>query len=102
MLLLRKAARVMLRANLDVTNGLVNGSLGIVHDIVYEEGKIPPRDVPFCILVQFDSFLGPSCVEDAPRVVPIFLRRANFVVGAQDCVRVQFPLSLAWGVTVHK
>jgi hypothetical protein len=41
-LLLAKGAKVMLRANLWTEIGLVNGSMGTVHEIIFEEGQSPP------------------------------------------------------------
>lgn len=99
-LLLKEGARVMLRRNLSVQHGLVNGALGTVVNIVYEPGRRPPNDTPFCILVQFDTYSGPSCdPRHGDRVVPIFPVRTQ---GAGGAARVQFPLTLAWAMTVHK
>ncbi|CAB4422449.1 unnamed protein product [Rhizophagus irregularis] len=41
-LLLSKGARVMLRANLSVETGLVNGSVGTIDDILFQENQGPP------------------------------------------------------------
>lgn len=49
----------MLRANLWVEGGLVNGSLGTIKDIVYAAGGSPP-ELPFYILVEFDNKLIPT------------------------------------------
>lgn len=103
-LLLCVGARVMLRSNLSVEQGLVNGALGHVHAILYEEGTQPPS-LPNAVLVQFDAYRGPSCLANVPGVVPIFPRTAHFSVDRQsssDCSRSQLPLALAWAVTVHK
>lgn len=65
----------------------MNGALGIIHEIVYEDGTKPPDGIPFCILAQLDSFAGQSCADDVPRVGPIFSRRVKFLVGASDYMK---------------
>ena len=59
-LFVRVGARVMLRRNMCVSLGLVNGALGTVVDIVYDRGQTPPGP-PFCILVQFGAILYGDC-----------------------------------------
>ena len=97
-LLIKNGARVMLRTNLCVPVGLVNGSLGTVVDIVYRPGERPP-DPPFCVLVQFDQYRGPSCMAGVDSVVPVFRQRT---VTSGDAFRSQFPLRLSWAMTIHK
>src|SRR3546814_4818576 len=67
--LLSVNARVMLRSNTWVEQGLVNGAIGVVYAILYEEGTRPPN-LPFAVLVQFQlyrecpwccSYLSPDC-----------------------------------------
>lgn len=91
-LLLRIGARVMLRMNLALHKGLVNGAMGTVSAIIYDPGVKPP-ELPFCIRVQFDHL---------QTIVPIFKHRACFMLDGTECIRTQFPLSLAWAITIHK
>jgi hypothetical protein len=48
----------MLTANLWTENGFVNGSLGTIRDIVWEEGKDPSKDLPLAIMVLFFEDTG--------------------------------------------
>ncbi|GES79599.1 ATP-dependent DNA helicase Pif1-like [Rhizophagus clarus] len=60
-LLLSKGARVMLRANLSVKTGLVNGSIGMVDDILFQENQGPPS-LLIAVLVDFDNYTGPAII----------------------------------------
>ena len=82
-LLLANGARVMLRRNIDTKQGLVNGAIGTVLSITKERVK-----------VKFDHITEPYKVE---RVQSRFMVMKNFYV-----YREQFPLILAYAVTIHK
>ena len=82
-LLLVVGARVMLRRNIDTKTGLVNGALGIVLSITND-----------LITVKFDHISRPY---DVDRVQTKFMVMKNFYV-----YREQFPLILAYAVTIHK
>ena len=73
----------MLRRNLDTKAGLVNGAIGIVLSIASNH-----------VTVQFDHVSTPYDVE---RVKSKFMVMKNFYV-----YRKQFPLILAYAVTIHK
>ena len=76
-------ARVMLRRNIDTKNGLVNGALGTVVSIAAHT-----------VQIKFDHIEEPYSVE---RVRSKFLLLKNFYV-----YRKQFPLIVAYAITVHK
>ena len=82
-LCLAVGARVMLRRNLDTKAGLVNGAIGTVLSIASNH-----------VTVQFDHVSTPYDVE---RVKSKFMVMKNFYV-----YRKQFPLILAYAVTIHK
>jgi hypothetical protein len=76
-------ARVMLRRNIDTKAGLVNGAIGTVLAISANY-----------VTIQFDHLSTPYKVE---KVKSRFIVMKNFYV-----YRKQFPLILAYAVTIHK
>lgn len=87
LLKLKVGAQVMLTRNLSSTKRLVNGSRGVVT-------KISPSGLP---CVRFASQM--------PGEEPIAIERDRWTVsigGRLVAQRSQFPLALAWGITVHK
>ena len=76
-------AHVMLHRNVDTNAGLVNGAIGNILSIRKDH-----------ITIQFDHIHEPYDVE---RVKSRFIVRKNYYV-----YRKQFPLILAYAVTIHK
>lgn len=83
-------ARVMLTMNQWTEKGLVNGSMGTIHDIRWEAGKVPKQDLPSVIMVIFDKYNGSSYNDNPEGAVPIFPQTSTFVVQNEDCERTQF------------
>ena len=82
-LFLAVGARVMLRRNIDTKAGLVNGAIGIVLSISLHH-----------VTVKFDHINKPYDVE---------MVKSRFMVMKKFYVyRKQFPLVLAYAVTIHK
>lgn len=92
--------RVILRKNLFVSHGLVNGSLGTVTDIIYSNGERPPL-LPAVILIRFDKYAGPFFREQS-QSFPILPITVSWREQGADCTRRQYPLNLAYAVTIHK
>lgn len=95
---LSKDARIMLRRNLWTEKGLVNGALGFVREIIYEPECNPSNSKPVVILAQFDKYTGPTI----NGLVPIAPVTNNFKYKGQSMSRKQFPIQLAYSMSVHK
>ena len=122
---LKKSARVMIIANVDIKDGIVNGSLGTVIDFVKtksknEKGEII-ESVRSIIVVFDDPDTGLDLMNDnqwdenvkkhyGQRGVPIFRSNLTYQVPyrknckehGSTCQVKQFPLKLAWASTGHK
>ncbi|KAH0826840.1 hypothetical protein AYO21_07253 [Fonsecaea monophora] len=92
--------RIMLTENIWVERGLVNGALGTVRDIVWKADVDWRQEPPLALIVQFDRYEGPSLQNEG--TVPIFRSRREFYRGAVNCSRKQFPVTVAYAITVHK
>jgi ATP-dependent DNA helicase PIF1 len=101
-LLLCIGARVMLTENLWTENWLVNGALGTIRNILWSQESNCREDPPLAIMVFFDSYHGPQLDSDISDSVPIFRSTRQFTMGTRDCYRSQFPLTVAYAITVHK
>ena len=97
-LMLSIGCKVMLRRNLWVSGGLVNGTTGTVKAIIYDEGITPP-ELPLYILVDFDNYAGPCIKDNLFPVVPV---TATWTYQNIKYTRKQFPLTLAHAITIHK
>ena len=63
----------MLTRNIWQSKGLYNGSLGTVRGLVMRDNV----SQPYCILVEFDDYQGPSVVEGW-MIVPIIAETVQF------------------------
>ena len=91
----------MLRNNIWVDKGLVNGSIGFVRQILFSEGAPPPA-LPAVIVCEFPGYTGPSFIPDIPRTFPVVPFTRTWRSGNQINSRTGIPLSLCWALTVHK
>jgi ATP-dependent DNA helicase PIF1 len=101
-LLLCIGAQVMLTTNLWTEKGLVNGSIGTIEDILWDTGQDPSVSMPSLLLVRFNEYSGPDFPLYGSRIIPIFPVTRQFDYKGVTCTRKQFPLRLAYAITVHK
>ena len=103
-LFLAIGAKVMLTQNIWTEQGLVNGAIGMVCDIVWDDGVTSPREEPpLALLINFEEYQGPEFVmQGEKRLIPIFRVTSEFPVNREVCRRTQFPLTLAYAITIHK
>ena len=100
-------ARIMLVANIDVSDGLVNGARGEVVHVVTNTNHIVTS-----VLVKFDNQqVGIKAIQTSPyqasfpNTVPIGKHEVVFRAKRKrgsEITRLQFPLTLAWATTIHK
>jgi len=92
----------MLTANLWTAVGLVNGSMGTVQDIIFND-RGPP-----CLLtvafISFNSYKGPTITaSDSTEVVLIVQIWCTWEGKSGNvCSWLQLSICLAWAITVHK
>ena len=93
----------MLVENLWTEHGLVNGVLGVVYNIIWAVGVDQQRDPPLAVLVVYNKYKGPRLFKvNSKPVVPVFILTQEFFWGAISCQRTQFPITIAYAITIHK
>ena len=97
-------ARIRLTQNVWVEH-LINGSMGVIHDIDWPAGTDPRKAMPRAVLVKFDHYTGPALFTDPADgrpIVPILPVRREFEYQGVQCSRRQLPIALAYAITVQK
>ena len=90
LVIIKLGCKIMLRRNIDISLGLVNGAIGIVTSIKY---SIDESKVVDSIAIKFDN--GKEHVLEKVNSKFQILDKA-FVI------RRQFPISHAYAITIHK
>ena len=80
----------------------MNGSISVVEDILWDTGLDPSVSMPSMLLVRFNEYSRPDFLPYPSKVVPIFPVSRQFDFKGAACTRTQFPLRLAYAITVHK
>ncbi|KAG5933825.1 hypothetical protein E4U59_006606 [Claviceps monticola] len=125
-------AKVMLTEDSQSEKGLMYGAIGTVVDLSWAKDtvagiagsdlrKVPPT----MLMVHFDSYTGPPVKEltgdpnlamhiaqhfsadeqarlDLKKIIPIFRSRRDFIYRGKPCTRTQFPLTVAYAISVPK
>lgn len=84
-------SRIILRRNIDVPKGLCNGALGTVKGFTFEKND---NTIVESIVIKFDCLNEDYYLK---RIVADYEYQRNVYVS-----RSQFPISLAWALTIHK
>ena len=99
-------ARVMLRRNVCTEDGLVNGAMGSVVGYEWPGGHRTAAEQPCGLRVLFDNArvgrLSRGAQQHLPTIVHPATSRFNGRNGKDQFERYQFPIILAWAVTIHK
>lgn len=96
-LFLKVGAQVMLTKNLSTADGLVNGARGIIIGFEKSGGKSFFSQLP---IVKFSIILGSEKKEELITLIHDTweIKQGDKVIAS----RIQIPLVLAWGISIHK
>ncbi|KAK3088416.1 hypothetical protein FSP39_018892 [Pinctada imbricata] len=103
-LLMSEGARVMLTRNINVQDGLVNGIMGTIEQIIEKQRSSENLKAEVCtIAVVFDNKnVGKSVGKPTDKGRLVTIERIEEELRKSGITRFQFPLKLAWACTAHK
>ena len=107
-------AKIMLTRNVDILDGLVNGSQGTIKMFIKRKDDSSTRII--AMLVQFDDTTTGSNARRQSRfpvenklyqtATPVVRSEISFTLSSKNkglkMTRLQFPIKLAWACTIHK
>jgi ATP-dependent DNA helicase PIF1 len=85
-----------------VNQKLVNGTIGTVVAILYPENSSGPPNLPAGVVIHVPSYNGPGYDGKAGHILVTPMEIAHMYQGRMRVTRTQLPLTLAWGITIHK
>lgn len=95
----------MLRKNINVGHGLVNGAMGVIRKIKWpalRRDQLEPGELPQAVFVEFDDkTIRGNAISVGLKIEPSTIE-FNALRGQGKIERRMLPLILCWAVTVHK
>ena len=92
----------MLMANIQTKRGLVNGIMGVIHDILYRDHG-PPL-LPIAVFIKFNKYERSNIIIlQGDKIIPIVpIKRTQEGKSGMLCFRLQVPLYLAQTIMIYK
>ena len=91
----------MLTTNLWNEVWFANGLMGTIHNMSWDVRQ-DISSMPSVILVKLDSYTEPAFPDCGEGIISIFPVTRQFEYKSVSCSQTQFPLQLAYAITVYK
>ncbi|KAJ1524609.1 hypothetical protein ONE63_011093 [Megalurothrips usitatus] len=85
-LVLGLTCKIMLRCNLWTEQGLVNGAVGIIIDIIYRPEERPPFDMPAVLICKFEDYKGPFLNNDNEKKTGAYYSNVKIMDNKMWCI----------------